>query len=123
MNPSVESLRRAFGSRIGPAMESCGQTIVFVEPDALVEVCQWLKDTPEEDYDYLVDVTPSSDMGFQDALILAMKKEKAAFRLYSDLAAVAADERIRDLFRALAQEEAKHKLRFELEYDDLMSEN
>lgn len=57
MNPSVDSLRGAFGSRIGPAMESCGQTIVYVERDALVEVCEWLKDTPEEDYNYLVDVT------------------------------------------------------------------
>ena len=57
MNPSVESLRRAFGSRIGSAMESCGQTIVYVDAEALVDVCRWLKDTPEEDYDFLVDVT------------------------------------------------------------------
>jgi len=57
VNPSVESLRRTFGSRIGSAMESCGQTIVYVERDALVDVCRWLKDTPEEDYNYLVDVT------------------------------------------------------------------
>ncbi len=73
--------------------------------------------------DYLVDVIPRPDMSFQDALILAMKKEKAAFRLYSDLAGVASDERVRNVFLALAQEEAKHKLRFELEYDDLLSEN
>ena len=73
--------------------------------------------------DYLVDVKPSPDMDFQDALVLAMKKEKAAFRLYSDLSEATADERVRDTFRALAQEEAKHKLRFEMEYDDLLSEN
>lgn len=73
--------------------------------------------------DYLVDVTPSPDMSFQDALILAMKKEKSAFRLYSDLAEVTCEERVRNVFLSLAQEEAKHKLRFELEYDDLMSEN
>jgi rubrerythrin len=83
-------------------------------------------DEPVEDLkigDYLVDVTPSADISFQDALILAMKKEKSAFRLYSDLATVAASEDVRKVFRALAQEEAKHKLRFEVEYDDLMSEN
>jgi len=73
--------------------------------------------------DYLVDVVPSPDMSFQDALILAMKKEKSAFRLYSDLAEVTSDERVRNVFLSLAQEEAKHKLRFELEYDDLLSEN
>ena len=35
--------------------------------------------------DYLVAGSPSADMGYQDALILAMNKEKAAFRMYLDL--------------------------------------
>ena len=57
MNPSVESLRHAFGSKIGRATVSCGQTIVYVEPGSIREVLQWLKDTPGEEYNYLVDVT------------------------------------------------------------------
>ena len=57
MNPSVESLRRAFGNKIGRATVSCGQTIVYVEPGSIREVLQWLKDTPGEEYNYLVDVT------------------------------------------------------------------
>lgn len=57
MNPTVESLRRAFGSKIGRATVSCGQTIVYVEPGSIREVLQWLKDTPGEEYNYLVDVT------------------------------------------------------------------
>jgi len=68
--------------------------------------------------DYLVDVQPKATMSFQEALILAMKKEKAAFRLYSDLAASTSDSVLKTAFLALAQEEAKHKLRFEVEYDD-----
>jgi rubrerythrin len=68
--------------------------------------------------DYVMDVEPSSDLDYQDALILAMKEEKAAFRLYSDLAAATDDEALRVTLLALAQEEAKHKLRFEIEYDD-----
>jgi rubrerythrin len=68
--------------------------------------------------EYLVEEKPSASMDFQSALILAMKQEKAAFRLYSDLAASANDAEMRDLFLGLAQEEAKHKLRFEVEYDD-----
>ena len=68
--------------------------------------------------DYLVDIEPSPDMEYQDALIVAMKMEKAAFRLYSDLAANTDDTGLKDLFLSLAQEEAKHKLRFELEYDE-----
>ena len=39
--------------------------------------------------DYLVDVEPTSAMDYRGALILAMKKEKAAFKLYSDLAEIA----------------------------------
>lgn len=68
--------------------------------------------------DYLVEVEPTPQMSYQEALILAMKKEKAAFRLYTDLAAAAPDEELRSIFLGLAQEEAKHKLRFEVEYDD-----
>jgi rubrerythrin len=68
--------------------------------------------------DYVVDTQPSPDMDYQDALIVAMKAEKAAYKLYSDLAKKADDERIRQLFLDLAQEEANHKLRFETEYDD-----
>ncbi len=68
--------------------------------------------------DYMVDVEPRPDMDYADALILAMKKEKAAYRLYLDLAAVAESKELTDLFLMLAQEEARHKLRFEIEYDD-----
>ena len=73
--------------------------------------------------DYLVDVPASPGLDYRTALVLAMKKEKAAFKLYSDLAASADDENVKSTFLALAQEEARHKLRFELEYDDLLVEN
>jgi rubrerythrin len=57
-------------------------------------------------------------------LILAMKKEKIAFRLYNDLASASTDEPSKKLFLMLAQEEAKHKLRFEVEYDsNILKEN
>ncbi len=52
--------------------------------------------------------------------VLAMKKEKAAFRLYLDLAAQVQSEDQKTLFLALAEEEARHKLRFELEYDKVV---
>ncbi len=68
--------------------------------------------------DYLVDVEVDGDLSYQDSLILAMKREKAAYRLYSDLAALAQETKLRQVFFALAQEEANHKLRFEIEYDE-----
>lgn len=74
--------------------------------------------------DYRTKITPTDDMTYDRILLLAMQREKAAFKLYTDLAENAADESTRNLFLALAQEEAKHKLRFELEYDrEYMGEN
>ena len=70
--------------------------------------------------DYLDDAKLNADMDYQEALILAMKKEKAAFRMYSDLSSVVESEDIRNLLLSLAQEEARHKLRFEVEYDDVI---
>ena len=70
--------------------------------------------------DYLVEVEPSATLTYQNALILAMKREKAAFQLYTDLAAETEDAEIKAIFEGLAQEEAKHKLRFEVEYDDMV---
>ena len=69
---------------------------------------------------YLVDTEPKPDMDYKDALVLAMKKEKAAYRLYLDLAAVAEAEELTNMFLYIAQEEAKHKLRFEIEYDEVV---
>lgn len=74
--------------------------------------------------DYLVDVDASGDLDYADALIVAMKNEKAAFRLYTDLAAATDNAGLRETLLGLAQEEAKHKLRFEVEYDEnVMTEN
>ena len=66
----------------------------------------------------MVSVKPSPGMSYQDALMLAMKKEKAAFRLYYELAKRANNDEMKDVFLSLAQEESKHKLRFEIEYDE-----
>jgi rubrerythrin len=68
--------------------------------------------------DHLVDIHVSPEMTYQQALMVAMKAEKAAFRMYSDLAAAADQSDLRESLLMLAQEEAKHKLRFEIEYDD-----
>jgi rubrerythrin len=74
--------------------------------------------------DYKIEVEPNPNMRYEDALVLAMNKEKSAFKLYNDMANSAPNAELRDLFLALALDEAKHKLRFEIEYDDnVMQEN
>ena len=68
--------------------------------------------------DYLEEPDPLAEVDYQQALILAMKAEKAAFKLYHDLASATDDAALKATLLGLAQEEAKHKLRFEIEYDD-----
>ena len=68
--------------------------------------------------DYLEEVDAFGELDYQKALILAMKAEKAAFKVYQGLAAATDDPALKATLLGLAQEEAKHKLRFEIEYDD-----
>ncbi|HAJ92088.1 MAG TPA: rubrerythrin [Gammaproteobacteria bacterium] len=80
--------------------------------------------TPEQEVldlkisDYLVEVETTDDISYQDALIVAMKRERAAYELYSDMAARIPESNLREVFVGLAREEAKHKLFFESEYDE-----
>jgi rubrerythrin len=65
---------------------------------------------------------PSADMTYAEALALAIKAEQAAQELYSNLAEATDDPNLAAVFTALASEEAKHKRRFELEYDEVVLE-
>ncbi len=70
---------------------------------------------------YIVSNDPSPlDMDYKDLLMLAMEKEEAAFRIYVNLASSIQDEKSRDVVLALAQEEVRHKIRFQNEYDILL---
>ena len=70
------------------------------------------------------DVKIGPDMDYAQVLTVAMKREKASYKLYNDLADSVEDADLKRTFKALAVEEAKHKLRFEIEYDEVvMSEN
>lgn len=70
--------------------------------------------------DYLVEVKVSGKLTYEEALVLAMKREKSAFKLYSNLAERAPNDELKNVFEALAMEESRHKLRFELEYDEFV---
>ena len=56
-SPSVAALRAQFGDAIGRHFVSSGDTVVFVTREQAHAVMAWLKDTPDQAYDYLVDVT------------------------------------------------------------------
>ncbi len=77
---------------------------------------------PERDY-ILSDNESLLDMDYKDMLLLGMEKEEAAFRTYVNLVASVMDEESREVLLALAEEEVKHKLRFETEYDLLLKKS
>jgi len=68
--------------------------------------------------DYLVEVDATDGISYQDALIVAMKRERAAYELYSDMAAKIPESNLKEVILGLAREEARHKLFFESEYDE-----
>ncbi|MFL5505398.1 MAG: NADH-quinone oxidoreductase subunit C, partial [Gemmatimonadales bacterium] len=56
-SPSAQALREAFGADIDRVAVSCGDTIVYVRRERIHDVLAWLKETPEQDFNYLTDLT------------------------------------------------------------------
>jgi NADH-quinone oxidoreductase subunit C len=57
VSPSALALGAAFGDAVLDHQVSCGDTIVAVRRDRAHEVLAWLKSTPDQEYDYLTDLT------------------------------------------------------------------
>jgi rubrerythrin len=58
------------------------------------------------------------DMDAREALVIAIKAKQVAERLYLNLATKAKDRGAREAFLQLAQDEAEHRRKLEIEYDD-----
>ena len=56
-------------------------------------------------------------MQYKDFLTMAIEKEEAAFRFYINLLTPTEDNESQEVILAMAQEEADHKYRFEMERD------
>ena len=69
--------------------------------------------------DYMLENDFPEDISYADALMLAIRKEKAAFKLYVELMRIAENEEAFEVFMSLAEEEVRHKLMFEAEYNSL----
>ena len=63
---------------------------------------------------------PRADMDYRELLAFAIKKEDMSCRLYERLAMIFSKPHIKELFRKLSREEADHKRRFEIQYEDSM---
>lgn len=74
---------------------------------------------PAEDIDIDIEVESDFHMNYKEALIMAMQKEDASFRLYIEYATLTTDPELKEVFIRLAEEEVKHKVKFEIEYKRL----
>lgn len=68
--------------------------------------------------EYLIDVSFKENITYQEALMLAMKKEEKASAFYASWKDKCMHEKTAKLFEMLAMEEMKHKRRIETMYDD-----
>jgi len=91
-------------------LEIMKEGLVAKTVGTLVEV-----DAP--DYADALEMDPDSD--FKDILAVVIAKERHSFRFYVDLAGVVLDEDLHEVLVALAEEEARHLIRLEREYNKL----
>jgi rubrerythrin len=69
----------------------------------------------------LDDVEPHPDMNYPELIAFAIKKENSSHGLYTRLASIFTEPELQETFIALAEQEAQHKRRFEMEYESLTS--
>lgn len=77
------------------------------------EITIIVPDETEIDQDSLIDID------YSDALLVAIKKEEIAFKLYAEMAAKIKNYELKNAFYQLAEEEVKHKIHFEKEYEKI----
>lgn len=61
-----------------------------------------------------------TNLSYQEVLIMAMNKEKEKFILYQELADCTTDTNCKQTFLSLANQEARQKLKLEIEYDEFI---
>ena len=74
------------------------------------------------DYDNIVlDNQAGVDMDYSQLLQICIEKEDASVKLYTEMAAMVRNVDSRQVLLGIAEEEMRHKIKFENEYDNLIS--
>ncbi len=75
---------------------------------------------PDSEYEWTEQLEvdeQAQNMIYIDALQVAIQKERAAFQLYTQLIGMTKDVQFRKMLMELAEEEMRHVIQFEREYD------
>lgn len=81
-----------------------------------------LNDEAAAEYDWQEHLELEGDamnMNYADVLMVAIQKERAAFQLYTQLISMTEQPEIRKMLLELAEEEMRHVIQFEREYDSV----
>jgi len=114
-NPEI---RRVFEDLAEEELEHKGKLELEIMKTGEVVPAEEKVAIPE--HDYIISHDESTlDMDYKDMLMLGMEKEEASFRTYVNLVPNVGDQEAREVLLALAEEEVRHKIRFETEYDML----
>jgi rubrerythrin len=81
---------------------------------------KWIGDIKRSDL--MVDIVWRKGMLYRDILLLAMKREEKALKLYNEMRQQSETETAKNIFKILCQEEARHKLGLETLYDEYMAQ-
>jgi NADH-quinone oxidoreductase subunit C len=84
-HPLVTKLKQKFGEAIGEAQEFIGQLSVRVAREQIAEVCEFLRDDKETQFDYLSDVT----------CVHYPEQVEAPFEMVYNLFSISKNERVR----------------------------
>lgn len=63
-----------------------------------------------------------AEMDYPEVVAMGIRKERQAFRFYVQLAGLVSDDPAHEVFLELAEEEARHLVRFEIEYNRLTAD-
>ena len=91
MNPTAQALQATFGNAIGRVIDARGETIVYAGLPRFHDVMAWLRDTPGQGYNYLVDITAveyrDRERPLEVVWNLRSLESKADLRIKTELAA------------------------------------
>jgi NADH-quinone oxidoreductase subunit C len=82
MNPSTDRIKTKFPSAFVRADAVWGETTVFVRPDQVFDVIQYLHDDPNEQYAYLSDVTAVEYRDLEQPLEVVWHLRSITFRAF-----------------------------------------
>jgi rubrerythrin len=81
------------------------------------------KDNSFQASDYIISDEATIGLDYKDLLEICIQKEDASFRFYVDMLPQAQDKSTNETLLAIIEDEIKHKLRFETEYEKLIKKS